>query len=170
MVDALHRSFLMLWLTLLSVALSACTIQLAPAYDDALASGLADAHTSTLTLFAGVEDGSPATEFADYARDYAMVIGQFDALRQRAEARDISPLASRLTRLGIVQSLCGRGAEAERCVNASPASITQVLRQLRDMRRQHRTSGLTRDDIQLYRDSYDPAIRQALTVENALRR
>lgn len=170
MVHALHRSILMLWLTLLSVALSACTIQLAPAYDDALASGLAETHSSTLTLFAGVEEGSPATEFTGYSRDYAMIIGQFEALRQRAEARDIPPLASRLTRLRVIESICGSGADAERCINASPASIAEVLRLLRDMRRLHRTRGLTREDIQLYRDSYDPAIRQALTVENALRR
>lgn len=170
MPPAIQHSLRLFWLIILSAALSACTVQLAPSYDDALAEGLAEANTQALTLFASVEDGSTPEQFPAYAVSYATVIGRFDALQQRAEARQIPPLATRLTRLGIVQSVCGGGAEATGCVNASPASIGEVLRQLRDMRRIHRTRGLTAGDVQLYRDSYNPAIHQALTVESALRR
>ena len=151
--------------------LAACTIQLAPDYDQALVEGLDEANTSALTLFAALETGSPQSEFGEYEERYAELIGTFDALRQRALTRQIPPLAARLSRLSIVNSLCNSESDPTGCVNTSPASLEEVLRLLRRMRDTHNgANGLAPDIVQVFRDSYNVAIAQALTVENALKR
>lgn len=156
----------MLWV----FVLAACTIQLVPGYDQALVEGLDQANTETLTLFAAVENGSPASKFSDYEQRYAALIGRFDALRQRAANRQIPPLATRLSSLGVVQSICTSGNDPTACVNTSPASMEQVLVQLRRMRDRHQSHGLVPDLVARFREAYDPAIAQAITVENALKR
>lgn len=165
-MSAIRNIVILLW----ALLLSACTIQLAPGYDQALVEGLDATNTEALTLLASVEDGSPVTEFGEYADDYAQVIGQFDALRQRAENRQIPPLAKRISKLGIVRDFCNSASDPTGCINASPASLKSVLELLRRMRTQHRTRGLAPDTVELFRTGYDTAISQALTVETALRR
>ena len=156
---------------LCAFALAACTIQLAPSYDQALVEGLDEANTTALTLFAALETGSPQSEFGEYDDRYAELIGKFDALRQRALARQIPPLAERLTRLSIVRDLCDSESDPSACVNTSPASLDEVLKLLRRMRDAHNgPGGLAPDIVQTFRDSYNVAIAQALTVENALKR
>ena len=155
---------------LCALVISACTIQLAPGYDKALVEGLDESNTRALTLFASLESGSPASEFEQHEQRYAELIGTFDALRQRAQTRQIPPLAKRLSSLRIAQSFCNSEADPTGCVNASPASLGQVLSLLRRMRNTHRASGLAPDIVNVFRDSYNVAIAQALTVENALQR
>ena len=156
---------------LCAFVLAACTIQLAPSYDQALVEGLDEANTAALTLFAALETGSPQSEFGEYEARYAELIGKFDALRQRALTRQIPPLAERLTRLSIVRDLCSSESDPSACVNTSPASLEQVLTLIRRMRDTHkRPGGLAPDIVQTFRDSYNVAIAQALTVENALKR
>ena len=130
-----------------------------------------EANTAALTLFAALETGSPQSEFGEYEARYAELIGKFDALRQRALTRQIPPLAERLTRLSIVRDLCSSESDPSACVNTSPASLEQVLTLIRRMRDTHRRpGGLAPDIVQTFRDSYNVAIAQALTVENALKR
>lgn len=166
MMLAVRNGALLLW----AILLAACTIQLAPAYDRALAEGLDQNNTAALTLFASLEGGSPASEYGGYRERYAELIGGFEALRQRAATRPIPPLAKRISRLGIVRDFCNSEADPTGCVNASPASLDRVLQVLRRMRDRHRARGLEDDTIGLFRTDYSTAIGQALTVENALRR
>jgi hypothetical protein len=166
MIPAIWKRAALLWI----LVLAACTVQLAPAYDQALAEGLDQANIETLTLFAALERGSPHARFSDYEDRYAAVIGRFEALRQRAAGREIPPLAARLSRLGPIQHICTTAADPTACVNASPASLAEVLAVLRQMRDTHRLRDLAADDVENFRNAYNPAIAQALTVENALKR
>jgi hypothetical protein len=166
MTAGLVRRAVVLW----AVVLAACTVQLAPAYDQALAEGLDATNTQALTLFASLENGSPASEFGGYEQRYAELIGRFEALRQRALTRQVPPLARRLSSLRIAQSFCNSENDPTACVNASPSSLQEVLSLLRRMRDRHRSSGIEGDTVAVFRASYDVAIAQALTVENALRR
>jgi hypothetical protein len=150
--------------------LAACTVQLVPSYDAALAEGLGEANGEALSLFAALEDGSPATRFGEYEGRYADLIGAFDGLRQRAEARPVPPMAQRLARHRIVQTFCNSRENPAACLNASPASLTEITTLLRRLRTRHRTQGLTQDGVALIRTGYDVAIHQALTVETALER
>jgi hypothetical protein len=166
MVPAIWKRAALLWV----LVLAACTIQLAPTYDPALAEGLNQANIETLTLFAALEGGSPHSKFSDYEDRYAAVIGTFEALRQRAAGREIPPLAARLSRLGPIQRICTTATDPTACVNASPSSLGEVLSVLRQMRDTHRLRDLASDDVDNFRNAYNPAIAQALTVENALKR
>jgi hypothetical protein len=166
MMPAICRRAALLWV----FVLAACTIQLAPAYDQALVEGLDQANTETLTLFVSLEDGSPSSKFGDYEQRYASVIGRFEALVQRARMRQIPPLATRLSRLGPIQSICTSANDPTACVNTSPAALDEVLVQIRGMRTRHRSSGLAPDLVVNFRNAYNTAIAQALTVENALKR
>ena len=166
MISVILKRAVLLW----AVLLAACTVQLAPSYDQALAEGLDTSNKQALTLFAALEGGSPASEFGKYEPRYAEVIGGFDALRQRALTRQIPPLAKRLSSLKIVQGFCNSESDPTGCLNSSPSSLEQVLILLRKMRDNHKSRGLASDAIALARDSYNPAIAQALTIENALKR
>ncbi|MFL6745542.1 MAG: hypothetical protein ACJ8EI_09565 [Sphingomicrobium sp.] len=156
----------LLWVLMLA----ACTIQLVPSYDQALVEGLDGANTEALTLFAAVENGSPAGKFAAHEETYSEVIGTFDALRQRAANRQIPPLAARLSKIRLVRDYCNSDSDPAGCVNVSPASLDRVLAVLRKMRDRHQSRGLEPDTVALFRTDYNTAIAQALTVENALKR
>ena len=164
------QKFLSRTVLLWAVLLAACTIQLVPAYDQALVEGLDEANTGALTLFASVESGSPQAEFEEYEERYAELIGRIEALRQRALNRQIPPLASRLSKVRIVRDYCNSETDPTACVNASPASLERVLEVLRRMRDRHRSAGLAEDTVSLFRNDYNTAMGQALTVENALKR
>jgi hypothetical protein len=166
MISAILKRFVLLW----AVLLTACTIQLAPGYDQALAEGLDASNKQALTLFASLESGSPASEFDSYEPRYAELIGGFDALRQRAMTRQIPPLAKRLSSLKMVQTFCNSESDPGGCLNVTPSSLAQVLSLLRRMRDTHKSRGLESEQVELFRNGYNPAIAQALTVENALKR
>lgn len=152
------------------VALSACTISLVPAYDEALTADLEDANKQALVLFAKLENGSPANKFSDFTDSYSELIGAFEDLKQRAETRPMPPLAKRLQKTEIFQSFCNSKDNPMSCLNASPGSMGQVLTTLRMMRDTHRVSGLTAALMPGFKREYETAIRQALTVESALKR
>lgn len=165
------RSLWQRTILVLAIFLSACTIQLAPDYDPALVDGLDGANRSALTLFAAVESGSPQAEFDQFKPRYAELIGTFDALRQRAAARPIPPLAARMSKLRIVRDFCDSESDPAGCVNASPLSLQRVLEVLRTMRDRHGSArGLAPDTVDLFRTDYKTAIEQALVVETALKR
>ena len=166
MLPAILKRTVLMWL----VVLSACTIQLVPSYDQALVEGLDQANKETLTLFAAVESGSPKEKFSDYEDRYATLIGTFDALRERAASRQVPPLAARLSKMKFVQGFCNSDSNPASCVNVSPLSHAQVLKDLRQMRDTHRSSGLEPSTVVSFRNDYETAVGQALTVENALKR
>lgn len=166
MVPGIWKRAVLLW----AVLLAACTVQLVPSYDQALVEGLDQANTAALTLFASVETGSPAAKFVDYEHTYADVIGKFDALQQRAASRQIPPLATRLSKLKIVEAYCNSATDPASCLNVSPSSLNVVLATLRQMRDTHKKSGLAPDAVDLFARQYKTAVAQALTVENALKR
>lgn len=168
MVPATLKRTILLWF----FALAACTIHLVPSYDQGLVDGLNKANTETLTLFAELEGRNDLGKdtFATYEGRYASVIGQFSALKLRADARDVPPLAQRLLKLKAVERLCGTGADATECVNITPKRLDNIIAGLRTLRNQHRDRGLAPDSIDLARGNYDPPIQLVLSVENALKR
>ncbi len=155
---------------LFALALSACTIGLVPAYDANLAEGLSGANKQTLILFAKLDEGASASEFKNYSGEYAELIGTFSELRYRAAARPMPPLASRLAKTKIFESFCNSKDNPAACLNASPAAIAQIVDTLRTMRASHHAGDLTPIIIGGFAREYESAIKQALTVESALKR
>ncbi|WP_284124631.1 hypothetical protein [Parerythrobacter aestuarii] len=157
-------------LAVIALLLSACMASLAPQYDQSLVENLTAANEDALTLFALIEDGSTKEDFARLEYRYASLIGRFDALRQRASTRYIPPMASRLKELSIVRNFCNSESDPNGCVNASPASLAELIATLKRMRTLHRQAGLDPGAVIAFRNRYDIQIDQALTVENALKR
>lgn len=153
---------------LLALSLGGCAIRLVPSYDPALVEGLDRLNMRTLSLFGALDGGASATEFSRYEDEYAELIGGFEALAMRAEARPVPQLANRLTRLGAVAELCGSDAAA--CVNSSPAAMAEIVVTLARMRDLHRDRGLPEELRLGFKRSYQISIHQAMTVETALSR
>jgi len=155
----------------LSLAVAACTIQLAPAYDPSLVEGVTAANEEALTLFSAVEGGSTSADFPDHAAAYDGVIGKLGALRMQAAARPVPPLADRvtaaLTASGGLDDVC---AEAADCVNTSPRQLGAAADNLARMRATHAASGLTPDVVAVFRNAHEISMDQAMQVELALKR
>ncbi len=166
MVPAIWKRAALLWV----IVLSACTIQLVPSYDQALVEGLDKANTEALTLFAAVETGSPKEKFSEYEQRYAALIGSFEALKQRAENRQVPPLGARLVGIRVVRDLCSSESNGQACLNVSPSSLERVIAVIRQIRNRHQSTGLSAENVGFLRRDYDTAIGTAITVENALRR
>lgn len=166
-IGSMHRLAIAV---LAAFSLAACTIGLVPAYDAELAEGLGSANKQTMILFAELEEGSPKTEADGFSKTYAEIIGSFEELRHRAASRPMPPLAAKLQKQRIFQTFCNSKEDPVGCLNASPASIAEVLSTIRMMRRTHRDTGLSPALVEGFERQYVTAVRQALTVESALKR
>ena len=155
--------------------LSGCMAQLAPPYDDALVKDLIRADEKALVLFSAVADGSEASEFPKFASQYEQLIGKFGSLQNQAEARPVPPLAARLSdqlsKYSVLRQVCGEAeGDPGSCVNSSPSALAQIVKNFTVMRSTHKTKGLPKDLVALFKNPYDISIHQALTVETALKR
>ncbi|MDJ0642963.1 MAG: hypothetical protein QNJ15_09105 [Erythrobacter sp.] len=153
-----------------AVFLTACTIQLVPSYDKELVSGLDTANEKALTLFSALGGGSTKSEYSTYKDDYSETVGKLKAMQQRAETRQIPPLAKRLKKIKFVSQLCDAEDDASACVNASPRQIGSAIDVLETMQRTHKDNGLSDDLVTGFETGFTTAIQQALFVERALER
>ena len=163
MIRALQAIIVAFALTMLS----ACTIQLAPDYDQELVAGLDKANEETLTIFASLAGGSDKSDYDDYKERYSKAIGAFTALRQRAETRQLPPLTKRLEKVNFVSAAC---PQINDCVNTSPDAIQRVIENLKTLQNRHLNSGIPPDLVNGFETRHQTAIQQALFVERALER
>jgi hypothetical protein len=169
------RSVPIILSALVMLALSACSVSLAPPFDQSLVTGLNSANTKALTLFSAVSTGSTAEKFPQYSSQYDGLIGQFGALRQQALARPIPPLAKKLAdqlvKYKVLKEACGdAGGNPSSCVNSSPNGMLVIINNLTKMRDVHKASGLKKDIVAIFKNAHDISMSQALTIETALKR
>jgi hypothetical protein len=150
--------------------LSGCAIRLAPAYDADLLDGLNKADQQTLVLFAKLEPGTTKAEFDTYSDEYAQDIAAFEALRQRADARPFPPLASHITKLKFLSSVCNPDSDPKSCLDASGKALEEIVATLSKMRDTHRSVDMPKELVQNFRDRFNTNIHTALTIESALKR
>jgi hypothetical protein len=151
-------------LILLALALLGCTVQLAPNYDAIIVDSLTSANEQTMTLFASVSSGGNPSSFSAREATYNAIIGKFDALRLQAKARPApQPLVSKL--------LTNKEPNIADQLNApTPSILAKVVTDLTRMRDQDKAGTLTADKVELYKNSYEISMDQALTYEKALQR
>ncbi len=155
----------------LTLILSACSIQLAPLYDQKVVDAISAANVQTLTLFASLERGSSAAEFPKFSTRYDQSIGAFDALRIQTDAREVPPLVGHLSKAKGLSDLCtSLGGTIASCVNSSPLWLGQIVERLTYMRQLHRTKGLPADRVAQSKTHYEGWMLNLITVENALKR
>lgn len=95
----LRRVRLWQWTTLIvlaaTVAVTACTIQLAPAYDPALVNGIRAVNSDIMQLYATTGMGVDKATFPDRVEEYNRIIGAVDALALESQSRPVPDSAIR---------------------------------------------------------------------------
>ncbi len=159
-------------LALVALWLQACTISLAPPYDQSLVDGLNRANEQALVFFSSVSAGAPRGRFPALAPQYDALIGKFAALQAQAGARDAPALGRSLARALPMRedmaAICGEDAAA--CVNVTPHVLGEIVETFAHMRQENAARSLTAFEVRALRDTYVQSIDQALTVETALKR
>jgi hypothetical protein len=72
-----------------TVAVTACTIQLAPAYDPALVNGIRAVNSDIMQLYATTGMGVDKATFPDRVDEYNRIIGAVDALALESQSRPV---------------------------------------------------------------------------------
>ena len=166
---------------LLALALSACTIQLAPDYDASVVSSLNKANTDAQTLFASISYGVPASSFDKREQQYNNVIGEFSALVSQLEARPMPQPPSFFSK-----ALPPNDVKEINLLTAAPSidALKHLVGTLTMMRDTDRKMGLPPSTPQacvqgagagmptacLFENSYKADFNDALTYETALQR
>jgi hypothetical protein len=149
--------------------LTACALALAPAGDADLVARLNGTNEKAQVFFAGLSGGSGPGEFPAKSGEYDQIEGALEALRMRAEARDVPALGLKLaTRLPALSAIAECQEDPVACVNSSPASLAAAIATIRQMRETHRTAGIATDTAVLFKGQFNPAIAQALAIESLL--
>ena len=78
-----------------TVAVTACTIQLAPAYDPALVNGIRAVNSDSMQLYATTGMGVDKATFPDRVDEYNRIIGAVDALALESQSRPVPDSAIR---------------------------------------------------------------------------
>ena len=159
-------------IALLSAAillLAGCSVQLAPSYDSTILDGLTSANEQAMTLFASVSSGTEGSPFSDRETTYNELIGKFGALRLQALARP-TPQPLVLDYLGLAPS-AATASEPENRLKAPTADIlATIIDKLTRMRDKDKAGSLTKEFVELFENSYELSITQAIAYEKALQR
>jgi hypothetical protein len=148
--------------------------QLAPAYDQTIATGLASANTSMQTLFAQIGTASDAATYASQGREtaYVQVIGALKALEVQAQSRPLPPTDL----LKTVNDLLSRQGKAQLAPDPNfsdypsaramhDAEATLIAMQTEDAR-----AGLHGMEVNAFENQATTYLSQAITYENFLKR
>lgn len=162
--NPLVKSLAVLWIFFLS----ACTAQLAPPYDKAIADGLVSVNQQAMTLFASVSSGTGSDSYPQRDNTYNTLIGALDALALQAKSRPI-PKTSVNEK---VKALLGkRGVSFPETGDApSAAALEQISITFAKMRDTDKKQGVTAFEVAAFKGQVMIYLDQALTYENFLMR
>ena len=151
-------------LLLVAILLSACATAFAPPYDPAFVTGFNQANERALVLFSALSGGSGAGAYESYAERYADVIGAFDALKLRAEARPSQELPDE------IRSCVCKDPHSDECtINPTPFNLEGLISNLTTMKQRHKSAGLSSGYVQLRKIDHDIYARHVLVVEEFLK-
>jgi hypothetical protein len=148
--------------------------QLAPAYDQTIATGLASTNTSMQTLFAQIGKSSDAATYASQGREmaYVHVIGALKALEVQAQSRPLPPTDLLTT----VNDLLAQQGKQQLTTDPKfsdypsaramhDAEVTLIAMQTEDAR-----AGLHGLEVDAFENLATTYLSQAITYENFLNR
>ena len=148
--------------------LSACTIQLAPAFDQRIVDDLQAASEAALVQYATVSGGSDKSKFPEMEDDYNQLIGKLDAVRLMSQSRyfPASPTRGLFRRFDPVANI----KKSEDYEAPSVRSLTGMVTTLTALRDKHHDAGLTRGYVATSKNQFETYLDQAMTYERALER
>lgn len=163
-LNPLGRHLVVVWL----LCLSACTTQLAPPYDQAIADGLVAVNQEAMTLFASVSSGATHSAYAQRESTYNSLIGSLDALALQAKSR---PVPKTSVNEKIKALLGKRGITLPETGDVpSAAALEQISITLAKMRDTDQKQGVTAFEVAAFKGQVVIYLDQALTYENFLAR
>ncbi|MCA0873615.1 hypothetical protein LCL97_22510 [Seohaeicola saemankumensis] len=148
---------------------SACSIQIAPSYDQAIYDKILASHEQALVLFSGLSGCPSGCAFSTHAARYDAVIAGYTVALTRAQARPTPALGVRLAKSEALEKVC-KNSTPEQCLNTVPEHLELVIGSLSDLRDTHRHGTLSQDEVAFYRNEYTKDARATLTIEGALKR
>lgn len=150
------------------LCLSACTTQLAPPYDQAIADGLTAVNQQAMTLFASVSSGTTSSTYSQRDSNYNSLIGSLDALVLQAKSR---PVPKTSVNEKVKAFLSKRGVNLPEAGDApSAAAMEQISVTLAKMRDTDKKQGITAFEVAAFKGQVVIYLDQALTYENFLAR
>ncbi|HUH84080.1 MAG TPA: hypothetical protein VLX85_05695 [Stellaceae bacterium] len=151
---------------LLALIAGACTIKLAPDYDQSILDGLGKVNDNAQVFFAAIAGGSSKSDFVKEDATYSQLIGEVNALALQAKARPEPPPPAILAWLSSRQPT----DQPLQLKTPTPDILNNLAKTLADMRKQNQKAGLAADDVVDFKMSFDQKMSQALTYEKALKR
>lgn len=150
------------------LALSACAIQLAPAYDKQIVEGLQASSEAALVHYANVSQGAKASDFPKQEEEYNKLIGKLDAIRVLSQSRYVPAFPTR----GLFRRFNPTANVAASETNQAPSTtaIAEMVNTLTALRDKHRDDGLTKGFVKASKNQFETFLDQAMTYERALER
>lgn len=148
--------------------LSACMVQLAPAFDKQIVDGLQSTSEAALVQYAAVSDGPDAPAFAAMEPQYNQLIGKLETLKVLSQSRYVPafPTTGLFRRFDADANVkASEGNEAP-----STAAIQGMVDTLVALRDKHKAGPLTKAYVQTSKGQFEIYLDQALTYEKALER
>ncbi len=159
-----RRFLLISWM----LCLAACTTQLAPPYDKAIADGLVSVNQQAMTLFASVSSGTGSDSYVQRDNAYNTLIGALDALALQAKSR---PIPKTSVNEKVKSFLSKRGVSLPETGDApSAAALEQISITFSKMRDTDKKQGVTAFEVAAFKGQVVIYLDQALTYENFLAR
>lgn len=149
------------------VLVSGCAVKLVPDYDKALVSGLTASNTGIMQLFAATDSGTKHETFSHREDKYNTLIGNMDALRIQAQARPVPD--NRITE-AVNKLLQGRNSPKLPDELPSAFALTKISEILVKMRDTDKKQGVTRGEVQAFKNNVVIYLDQALTYESFIER
>jgi hypothetical protein len=148
--------------------LAACTTQLAPPYDKAIADGLVNVNQQAMTLLAAVSSGTGSDSYPQRDNTYNTLIGALDALALQAKSR---PIPKTSVNEKVKAFLGKRGVSLPETGDApSAAALEQISITFAKMRDTDKKQGVTAFEVAAFKGQVVIYLDQALTYENFLMR
>lgn len=156
----------------LCAGLSACMVQLAPAYDASIVGGLDSANQDIQLLFAQIGSEVDATTFSDRKPQYDKIVGELGAAELQIRARPmpnskaITKAAAALARLHVADVTVDPGFTAY----PSARAVHGLQDTIQHMEGFDEKAGLRGAAVLAFKNQADVYLTQALTYENYLKR
>jgi hypothetical protein len=158
---------------LLLAAISACTAQLAPQYDQAIVDGLNTTNRDIQVLFASIGSNATKASFPSREDSYRRIIGSLNALVIQVEARptpstsvNLKDVNAALARIGVAQI----ANDPNFSDVPSARSIKNAADTIEHMQTADASSGLRGYAIKAFENQTNVYITQALVYETFLKR
>jgi hypothetical protein len=158
------------WLTCIFF-FTGCAVSLAPKFDQAIVDNLSSTSTEVFQLVAEVTDGTKKDDFNTRETNYNHVIGELDALELQIEARPMPKNKTVDKIIGKVNDRLkekGIGTIDANETAPSATAIKHVAENITKMKDTDKLQGLTKTEVQVFKNNIQLFLDQALTYERFL--